>query len=119
VKNTSGRGPRSAPRRSGRQSTTAAEARETATDRFEFARRHIVHQDKLKKLLSEAEKAHFDWLHTTADGYPLTQPRYSGAKERLRKSTNPDERAELKALEAAVVAAKARLLLHENDGRNL
>jgi hypothetical protein len=116
VNNTPGKGPRSAPRRN-KRSATAAEARETRTDREEFARRHIIHQDKLEWSLFEAEKALRDWKFTSPDGQYLKQPQFG--RERTRKARNPEEREELKALEAAVVAAKAKLLLHENDGRLL
>jgi hypothetical protein len=115
VNNTPGKGPRSAPRRNRRNSSV--EARETATDRFEFARRHIIHQDKLLAKLAEAEKALWDWKTHDADGRYLTQPQFG--RERTRKARNPEEREELKTLEATVVKAKAELLLHENDGRLL
>jgi hypothetical protein len=114
VKNSPARGPRSAPHR--RNQASSAEARETASDRFEFARRHIVQLHKLELKWSDAREALWTWKNMDEYGQ-LMVDRYGHRKERSAKT--PEERAELKALEAAEVDAHARLLLHENDGRLL
>lgn len=108
MKNTPARGPRSAPRR-----RTATEARETATSRFEFARRHILTLQKLEAKQEAAIDAIYAWKNRDEDGEWNVDIRIQ------RKPKTPEEREELKALENALVDARARILLHENDGREL
>ena len=83
------------------------------TTRFEFARKHILTQQKLEEKLTEARDAHFVWTHTHEDG-----TRFQHGWN-LRKPRSPEEREQLRTLEAAVVDARTKLLLHENDGRDL
>jgi len=113
---------RSAVKRTPAKNTRGAARREapgneTAQDRFEFARRHVLHQQRLETVLDQARDALWRWTHYTAEGFYINQPLHG--KKILRKARTPEERLELKALEAAVVDARARLLLHENDGQLL
>lgn len=89
---------------------------ETASDRFEFARRHIVHVQKLEQELHDAVEAVFAWTHYTAEGEYILQPDIG---KRLRRPKTPEEREHLKALNAKVTELRAKLLLAENDGRDL
>lgn len=89
---------------------------ETEADRFEFARRHIVKSQKLEERLHEARDAEYAWRFLDAFGRRL-KDRHGLDTERRPKT--PDERAEFKALEAATIDARARKLLHDNDGRLL
>lgn len=113
MKNTPARGPRSAPYR---KTTPAVEARETATSRFEFARRHILTQQKLEAKVDETRMTLWNWFNLDEYGSRLLD---RNGLRISRKAKTPDEREELKTLENAVVDARAKLLLHENDGRLL
>lgn len=84
------------------------ESRETELDRFEFARKHILQTDKLQLRVDEAERSLWEWQYGE-DGTP-------DSNVPLRKPRTPEDREDLKALEAALIDARARLLLHENDG---
>lgn len=89
---------------------------ETAADRFEFARRHIVHLQKLESELWAARTELFSWEHYDEGGAYITQPVVG---EKLRRPKTPEEREHLKSLKAKVTELRAKILLHENDGRSL
>lgn len=99
----------------GRRRRPASE-RETQSDRFEFARRHIVQRHKLVEALDAAREELRDWLYYSS---PDVEGRVFVPNPKPRKARTPEEREHLKQLNAAIVNAEARLLLHDNDGRDL
>lgn len=104
----------------GRRGASRREADGTETTRFEFARRHVVKRRKLVDALQEAQNDLLNWQHYTKDGEWIRQPAYQKYGEKVvRKARTPEEREEFKALENATIDAETRLLLHDNDGRNL
>lgn len=104
------------PARGSRGATRRETGNETAADRFEFARRHIITKGKLSDKLEEALEAVVEWKTVDEFGNPYRDRRGAVIE---RKSHTPEDREEFKKLEAAVVDAKARLLLHNNDGKLL
>jgi hypothetical protein len=69
-----------------------------------------VQKQRLEDKLSAAQKELRMWLHFDEKG---------SMRHTVRRAKTPEEREELKQLEAAVIDARTRLLLHENDGRML
>lgn len=88
------------------------ESVEQGLSRFEFARRHVIARNKLEKIADEARGELFDWRYTNE--YDILD-----SEQAPRKPKNPDERAAYNGLLAAVIDAEARVLLHNNDGREL
>lgn len=109
---------RNNPAKRTRSAARPANERETAADRFEFARRHIVQQQRLEATLTNAREELLVWKTHDENGIEF-MPKRMFDPIRTRKARTPEEREELKKLESAVTDARARLLLHENDGRLL
>lgn len=109
---------RNTPAKRTRSASRPANERETAADRFEFARRHVVQGQRLEATLTNAREELLAWKTHDENGIALTSKRLFDPIK-TRKARTPEEREELKKLEAAVTDARARLLLHENDGRLL
>lgn len=103
---------RTSSNREGKPTTTGTE-----TERFEFARKHILTSQKLETKVSETQHAVYAWKYL--DEYGRRRRDTYGFDKPARKPRTPEEREEIKKLEAAVVDARARLLLHENDGAKL
>jgi hypothetical protein len=104
----------------GRRGAARREADSTETTRFEFARRHVVKRRKLDDALRKANDDLLNWQYFTKDGELIRQSSYRKFGEKIvRKARTPEEREEFKTLENAVIDAETRLLLHDNDGRNL
>jgi len=89
------------------------EAREAAETRFEFARKHILQERRLQEKFDDAWEACYVWHHA------LDKEGAYVDTSKKRKPRTPEEREELKALEAAVLDAETRLMLHRNDGAAL
>jgi hypothetical protein len=75
-----------------------------------------VQKQRLEDKLSAAQKELRMWLHFDEKG---SMRHAVGGLIGTRRAKTPEEREELKQLEAAVIDARTRLLLHENDGRML
>jgi hypothetical protein len=86
--------------------------------RFEFARAHILKAQRLETKLQDARSAVDSWYYKDEWGN-YRRPRLGVGPTPPRRPKTTEEREEIKALEAAVVDARANLLLHDNDGRNL
>lgn len=89
-----------------RTAARITEERQTESDRFEFARRHVIQGRKLSAKATEAFEALHNWKR---EGRAF--------HDNDRRPRTPEEREELKTLEATYIDAKARQLIHENDGR--
>ncbi len=84
----------------------------TRETRFEFARRHVVKQQKLENELEAARRAKFKWINYDEHGVLLRD-------SRTRSPRSPEERTHLRELETTILDLRTKLLLHENDGREL
>lgn len=99
-----------------RENARRATANAGEDARFEFARKHVIKGDRLRDRKIKAEKDLWNWLHADQFG----SAKFDMFNQIVtRKPRTPEEREDLKALEAAVVDAETILLLHENDGRKL
>ena len=96
-----------------RNTGKTSRAQESET-RFEFARKHIATGNRLSQKSQEAYDALYAWEYP--NGKFAAFRSYPNPK---RKPRTPEEREELKRLQAAYTDARANLLLHENDGRNI
>ena len=87
------------------RSRRSEEERNTESDRFEFARRHIIQGKRLEESLNIAKNHLALW-------------REQNLGDANRPKTS-EQREELKALEAKIVEIEAKILIHNNDGRLL